>query len=54
MGLAVALEEEIGRVGAERVAAFVFEPVIGSGGVHVPPPGYLDEAVSESAAATAC
>jgi adenosylmethionine-8-amino-7-oxononanoate aminotransferase len=43
---AVALEEEIHRVGPERVAAFVFEPVIGSGGVYVPPPGYLDEAVA--------
>ena len=43
---AIALEEEIHRVGAERVAAFVFEPVIGAGGVRVPPPGYLDEAVA--------
>jgi len=43
---AVALEEEIRRIGPERVAAFVFEPVIGAGGVHVPPPGYLDEAVA--------
>jgi putrescine aminotransferase len=41
-----ALEEEIRRVGPERVAAFVFEPVIGAGGVHVPPPGYLDEAIA--------
>jgi putrescine---pyruvate transaminase len=38
-----ALEAEIGRLGAESVAAFVFEPVIGSGGVLVPPPGYLTE-----------
>ena len=36
-----ALEREIGRVGAANVAAFVFEPVIGSGGVHLPPAGYL-------------
>ena len=43
---AVALDEEIRRVGSERVAAFVFEPVIGAGGVHVPPPGYIDEAVA--------
>ncbi len=42
----VALEEEIRRVGAERVAAFVFEPVIGAGGVRVPPPGYFDEAIA--------
>ena len=40
-----ALEEEILRLGSERVAAFVFEPVIGSGGVLVPPEGYLDDVV---------
>ncbi len=38
-----ALEAEILRVGPEQVAAFVFEPVIGAGGVLAPPPGYLDE-----------
>ena len=37
-----ALEAEIERLGAEHVAAFVFEPVIASGGVHVPPDGYLE------------
>jgi putrescine aminotransferase len=36
-----ALEHEIARVGAEHIAAFVFEPVIGSGGVLVAPDGYL-------------
>lgn len=36
-----ALEAEIERLGAANVAAFVFEPVIGSGGVLVPPEGYL-------------
>lgn len=36
-----ALDREIGRLEPETVAAFVFEPVIGSGGVLVPPPGYL-------------
>ena len=41
-----ALEAEIERLGAETVAAFVFEPVIGSGGVLPPPAGYL-EAVTE-------
>jgi putrescine---pyruvate transaminase len=35
------LEEEILRLGAERVAAVIVEPVFGSGGVIVPPPGYL-------------
>jgi len=36
-----ALREEILRVGPERVAAFLFEPVIGAGGVLPPPEGYL-------------
>jgi putrescine---pyruvate transaminase len=35
------LEEAIGQVGSERVAALIVEPVFGSGGVIVPPPGYL-------------
>ncbi len=35
------LEREILRLGAERVAAFVFEPVVGAAGGAVPaPPGY--------------
>jgi putrescine aminotransferase len=36
-----ALEAEIERVGPDRVAAFFCEPVIGAGGVHHPPEGYL-------------
>ena len=36
-----ALEQTIERLGPTRVAAFVFEPVIGSGGVLIAPPGYL-------------
>jgi putrescine---pyruvate transaminase len=36
-----ALEEEILRVGPERVAAFFCEPVIGSGGVIPPAEGYI-------------
>jgi adenosylmethionine-8-amino-7-oxononanoate aminotransferase len=31
----------VARVGAERIGAFVAEPVQASGGVIVPPPGYL-------------
>jgi adenosylmethionine-8-amino-7-oxononanoate aminotransferase len=35
------LEEEIARLGAEKVAAFIFEPVVGAAGGAVPaPPGY--------------
>lgn len=34
------LEEKILEVGPERVAAFVAEPILASGGVIVPPPGY--------------
>jgi putrescine---pyruvate transaminase len=41
-----ALEAEIDRVGAERIAAFIFEPVIGAGGVYPAPDGYI-EAVAE-------
>jgi putrescine---pyruvate transaminase len=37
-----ALAEEIERLGAERVAAFFMEPVIGAGGVFPPPPGYVE------------
>jgi putrescine---pyruvate transaminase len=39
---AEALEEKIREVGAERVAAFFAEPVIGAGGVFPPPEGYLN------------
>lgn len=37
----VALEGKIEELGAERVAAVMVEPVFGSGGVIVPPRGYL-------------
>ncbi len=36
------LEATVERLGAETVAAFVCEPVVGAGGVLPPPPGYLD------------
>ena len=35
------LEETIDRIGAERIAAFFCEPVIGAGGVRFAPAGYL-------------
>jgi putrescine aminotransferase len=41
-----ALEAEIARLGPDRVAAFFCEPVIGAGGVRLPPDGYL-EAVAD-------
>jgi len=37
-----ALEDELARIGPERVAAFLFEPVIGAGGVLPPPSGYVE------------
>jgi putrescine aminotransferase len=36
------LEAVIAELGADRVAAFVLEPVIAAGGVRFPPPGYLE------------
>ena len=36
-----ALRERVAQVGAERVAAFFCEPIQGSGGVVVPPAGWL-------------
>ena len=38
------LAKEIDEIGAERVAAFFCEPIIGAGGVYAPPEGYLEEA----------
>ena len=38
---AAALEKQIGQAGADRVAAFFCEPVVGAGGVLFPPEGYL-------------
>jgi adenosylmethionine-8-amino-7-oxononanoate aminotransferase len=38
------LEQAIERIGAERVAAFFIEPVIGAGGVHTPVAGYIEGA----------
>jgi putrescine aminotransferase len=36
------LEREIARIGAENIAAFFVEPVLGAGGVYPPPPGYME------------
>jgi adenosylmethionine-8-amino-7-oxononanoate aminotransferase len=37
------LRATIERIGADRIAAFFCEPVIGAGGVYLPPDGYLTE-----------
>jgi putrescine aminotransferase len=39
---AEALANAIERLGADNVAAFICEPVVGAGGVLPPPPGYLE------------
>ncbi len=39
---AAALERTIAELGAENIAAFVTEPVQGTGGVNPPAPGYLE------------
>ena len=36
-----ALSKKIAEIGADRIAAFIAEPVLGTGGVIVPPAGYL-------------
>ena len=41
-----ALERALRRLGHENVAAFFCEPVIGAGGVRLPPKGYLEGAAS--------
>ena len=40
---ATALEEKIIELGRDNVAAFIAEPVVGTGGVIVPPPGYYEK-----------
>ena len=40
---AQALEEKIIELGKDKVAAFVAEPIVGTGGIIVPPPGYYEK-----------
>jgi len=42
-GLITELRTTIAREGADSIAAFVAEPLMASGGVIVPPPGYLEQ-----------
>ncbi|UTX51951.1 aminotransferase family protein [Leucobacter aridicollis] len=38
-----ALQAEIERIGAKNIAAYIAEPVMGTGGVHPPQDGYFEE-----------
>ena len=49
-----ALRDEIERVGAERVAAFFMEPVIGAGGVLPPPEGYIEASRRSAGTRASC
>jgi putrescine aminotransferase len=40
---AEALEEKVVALGADNIAAFIAEPIMGTGGVIVPPPGYYQK-----------
>lgn len=40
---AAAFAEAIDRIGAENIAAYIAEPVMGTGGVHPPQDGYFEE-----------
>ena len=51
---AEALAAAIDEIGPERVAAFFCEPIIGAGGVLLPPEGYLRAACSRCAATATC
>lgn len=42
-GSAAELAAAIDRIGADRIAAFLCEPIVGAGGVLLPPDGYLVE-----------
>ncbi|MDX1508915.1 MAG: aminotransferase [Woeseiaceae bacterium] len=41
--LVAEFESKIQELGADNIAAFIAEPIMGAGGVIVPPPGYLQE-----------
>jgi len=40
---ALALEEKITELGKDKVAAFIAEPIIGTGGIIIPPAGYFEK-----------
>ena len=54
IGAAEAVEEAILREGPDTVAAFIAEPVMGAGGVIVPPDGYFPSCARSATSTTCC
>jgi 4-aminobutyrate--pyruvate transaminase len=52
--MAEEVRQIITREGPETIAAFIAEPVMGKGGVLLPPPGYSQRSSRSSTSMTSC